>query len=403
MYLTVGILGLIAIIYSAIAGRVEKSVLTGPIIFLLLGVILGPSVTGALQLDLNADGVKVLAEFTLALVLFTDASTTNLFQLNRNRGIPLRMLLIGMPLVIGLGYLAGLWCFPGLHALELAILAVILAPTDAALGKSVIENKEIPESIRTSLNAESGLNDGLAVPVLFLLLGIAGGMLEGGWGSLAVELLVEELGIGAVVGIGVVLTSSWVHRVCFKRGWMTSAWMPVPVLATAIAAFAIAQFLHGSGFIACFVGGLTYNKLGSEHKAQLLNATQGISELMSMITWTVFGAIIVPLAIPLFTWQVVVYALLSLTVVRMLPIGLSLIGGPVNLPANLFLGWFGPRGLASIVFAVIVIGKGLENQEMIVFAAVATVIFSVFAHGLTATALGRWLGPRMKVTNQNTG
>ena len=398
MYTTVAVLGLIALVYAGIAGRVEKTSLTGPIIFLIIGAILGPSVAGVLVIDLEEEGIKTLAEFTLAIVLFTDAAKTDLGLFWKHRKLPFRMLIVGLPLTIAAGFFVGTWCFPGLPMIELAVLATMLAPTDAALGKSVIENQHIPAGIRSSLNVESGLNDGLAVPILFVFLAMAGNMTDGGIGLISLKYLAQEVGIGIIVGVATVLIASRTLKHCNERGWLKSAWMPVPGIAIAVICFSAAQALGGSGFISAFIGGLLYNRLAKSHKDEMLQATQGIGELFAMMTWIVFGAVVVPLALPLFTWQIILYAILSLTIVRMIPIGLSLIGSGTNTYSTLFLGWFGPRGLASIVFAVMVLGRGLADHKFLTLIVITTVIVSVFAHGLTAKFLGREYGPKMKLS-----
>jgi sodium/hydrogen antiporter len=306
------------------------------------------------------------------------------------------MLLIGLPLTIVAGTVAGTLIFPAIPLVEVAILAKMLAPTDAALGKSVLEDKNIPASIRTCLNVESGLNDGLSVPILFALLAAASHASSGGFGALTLGYLVEEVGIGVIVG-GVVATAAfYILREGESRGWIGHSWRAILLVALAVAIFSLTQHVEGSGFIAVFVGGLILNNLHPDHKGSLLHGAEGVGELMAMSTWVIFGAIVVPLAIVHFTWQILLYIVLSLTVVRMLPIAISLIGSGIGPRTSVFLGWFGPRGLASIVFGVMIIGKGLTFQEPLILVVTCAVILSVFVHGASATMLGERLGPRLK-------
>ena len=398
MYVQLAVLGIIALAYAAVAGKVEKSWITGPMLFVAAGVILGPYFSNVLAVPMSSEAIKGLAELTLAFVLFNDASGTDLKLLAKTRKVPTRMLVIGLPLAVGAGYLLALWCFPGVGVFELALIATILAPTDAALGKAVVTNEKVHSSIRSTLNVESGLNDGLSVPILFLFLALATETATAGPGALIVEYLLHEVGIGAAVGIGLVSIAAFGIRWCHKNSWLSHSWLPVPVMALAVGSFGLAQAIGGSGFVAAFVGGLTFSFFtNKEAKETLLFASEGIGEVMAMVTWIVFGAVVIPVAIPAFTWPVVLYAILSLTVARMIPIALSLTGTGVNLKGKIFLGWFGPRGLASIVFVVIVGQETLPNIDLIALVVLTTVIMSIFAHGMTANWLAAKWGADMKV------
>jgi NhaP-type Na+/H+ or K+/H+ antiporter len=398
MYENLAILALIAIAYSAVSGRIDRSVISGPIIFLLIGLFLGPIGLGLLDMDVDNTELRVLVDITLALVLFIDASNANLKVLRRYWAIPGRMLLIGMPLVILLGVAFGYYLFPGITLFELCILATILAATDAALGKGVVTNEDVPSRVREGLNAESGLNDGLAVPVLFTFLALASGG-EGQEGSsLALGLVVRELGIGLAVGIGLTLIASSLASWCHRQGWFSDIWTQVFVVGLALACFATAQSLHGSGYIAAFVGGLLFGNLAGSSTHKLVHSAEGIGEMLAMATWVIFGAIVVGQAWMGLTWQVLVYSLLSLTVIRVLPMVLSLTGSGESMESKLFLGWFGPRGLASIVFVIIVATYHLSGFETIAHTVACTVTLCVLAHGLTANAWARGFGRRSKTT-----
>ncbi|KPJ98652.1 MAG: sodium:proton antiporter, partial [Desulfobacterales bacterium SG8_35] len=291
--------------------------------------------------------------------------------------------------------------FKGLGLLEIAILATMLAPTDAALGKAVVTNKKVPSNIRESLNVESGLNDGICVPVLFLFLALATktGSEHGGTTQLALTLLAEEIGIGAGVGIGLTLVGRWMLKRYGERGWVTETWILLPIPALAVACFGTAQWIGGNGFIACFVGGLLFGKIVSQqHKHKLLLAGEGTGDTLTLITWVVFGATVVGHYIDSLTWQVLVYAVLSLTLVRMLPVFLVLTGMNIRTDEKLFMGWFGPRGLASIVFAVIVLHEHLPGGETISLTVACTIILSVVFHGISANPLVNTLAARLQKT-----
>jgi NhaP-type Na+/H+ or K+/H+ antiporter len=397
MYENLAILAAFVLIYSLICGGLEKTPINGAIVFTAFGLVLGPLGLGFLNLELDAELLSTLAELTLALVLFTDASNTNLKVLKKSLAIPQRLLLIGLPLTILLGFGAGYLVFDGLTLIEIAIIATMLAPTDAALGKAVVTNEAVPSNVRESLNVESGLNDGICVPILFIFLALdasAGG--EAGGSMLAVKLVVQAIGIGVAVGAGLTFLATRLVPYCTDRGWITETWQQLTIPALAVTSFAVAQWLGGSGFIACFVGGLLYDSLAQKHKHKFLLAAEGMGDTLALITWVVFGAAVVAQSIGSFSWQIVVYALLSLTIVRMLPVFLVLAGMNLRTDEKLFMGWFGPRGLASIVFAVIVLNEQLPGGDTISMTVVCTILFSVIAHGLSANPLVGVLAARIK-------
>jgi len=384
-------------VYSIVGGALERTPVNGAIVFASLGLVFGPLGLGLLTLNVDAEGLRTLAELTLALVLFTDASNADLGVLKKSFRIPQRLLLMGLPLTILLGFGFGVMLFDDLSLLEIAILATMLAPTDAALGKAVVTDESVPVNIREGLNVESGLNDGICVPILFVFLALAAGSVgEGPPRGFALTLVAEEVGIGCAVGLGLSLIGARLIRHSAERGWITETWRQLPVIALAVAAFALAQVLGGSGFIAAFIGGLLFGALVKEHKHRLLLAAEGTGDTLALITWVVFGAAVVGQSVGSFSWQTMAYAVLSLTVVRMLPVFLALAGFKLRTDEKLFMGWFGPRGLASIVFAVIVLNEKLPGGDTISMTVVCTIALSVVAHGLSATPLVAALAARAK-------
>jgi NhaP-type Na+/H+ or K+/H+ antiporter len=385
MYNDLATLALFAFAFSVIAGRVERSVISGPIIFIAFGLIAGPIGLGFLDLDIHALELRVIADLTLALVLFIDASNVDFNVLRRHAVIPRRLLLVGLPLSIGLGVLVGRLIFPEVAIFELCILATILAATDAALGKGVVSNKAVPARVREGLNVESGLNDGLCVPILFVFLALATGSAgEGESGALALKLVLEEIGIGVIVAVVIVMLAVPIFRFCDRRNWLTDVWAQVPVVTLALGCFATAQTLHGSGYIAAFVGGLLFGHFADKRTHQLILAGEGIAELLAMLTWVIFGAAVVGQRWVLMSWDVVIYSLLSLTVIRMLPVIVALTGSGEAFETKSFLAWFGPRGLASIVFLIIVGGENLASESVLISTVVCTISLCVVAHGITA-------------------
>jgi NhaP-type Na+/H+ or K+/H+ antiporter len=395
MYIELAVLALFIFCYSLVAGRVERAAASGPIVFVIAGLLMGPLGLGWFDGDVSNTELRVLADLTLALILFIDAANADLAILKRQFRIPSRMLLFGLPGVIFLGTIIAALLFDTLSLFEAAILGTVLAATDAALGKAVITNKAVPAQIREGLNIESGLNDGLCVPILFVFIALAlGSGTEGGGTQLALKLVIQELGIGLVVGLGLTAIGTWALRWCRDKGWVTEIWKQVTVVALAIACFSVAQSLHGSGYIAAFTGGLLFGFKAKESTHKLVLAAEGTGETLALMTWMLFGAIVIGQSVQHFTWEMLVYALLSLTVIRMLPIFLSLSGTGESTASKLFLGWFGPRGLASIVFAIIVINKGVPGGKIIAMVVVLTVFFSLVAHGVSANPLARLLGQK---------
>ena len=395
MYQNAAMLAAFLLIYSATAGRIERSWVSGPIVFTGMGFILGPDVFGVLHINITGEGLRLLAELTLAMVLFTDAANADFAVVKRNVRLPERLLLIGLPLTIVLGFVFAALMFPSLNTLEIALLAAILAPTDAALGKPVVTNPAVPAAMRESLNLESGLNDGICVPIVVLLLGLAvGTQIEGGTVAHVARVVLEAIGIGAIVGLALTWLTILMLRFAERRGWISEHWVEIPIVALAAACFAGAQAAGGSGFIACFVGGLLLSGLGARHKEELLRGAEHMGEALALLTWVVFGGIIVARMIDRVTWLALIYAVLSLTVIRMLPVFLCLIGTRTSTADKLFIGWFGPRGLATIVFAVLVFDEKLPGNDTIMLAAGWTVLLSVIAHGVTANPLVKAMAGR---------
>ncbi len=393
IYQTLGMLALLALVYSAISGWIERTPINGALVYTAFGLAFGGMGLGWIGFDIEAEGFRVIAEMALGVVLFSDAAGTDFKVLKRNLDIPQRLLLIGLPLTILLGVGAGIALFDNLSIIEIAIIATMLAPTDAALGKAVVSDPRVPAPMRQSLNVESGLNDGICVPVLFAFLALAS---EGdGEGGLLI-LLVEEIGIGAICGLVITWLAAELFRVANAKGLIGPTWRQFIIVSLAVLCFTAAQLAGGSGFIAAFVGGMFFGSMIHEPKEELLESAEATGDLLSMITWTIFGAAVVGPVLGAFTWQVLLYSILSLTVVRMLPVFLSLLGTRLNTGEKLFMGWFGPRGLASIVFAVIVFYASLPGGDTITITIICTILFSVILHGVTANPWVKAMASRQK-------
>ena len=380
---------------AAISGRLSGTPVTPAMVFVAVGFLAGPEVLGGIGLGSTSATVRTLAEATLALVLFCDASRIDLRTLRRDVGVPVRLLGIGLPLTIALGAVAAAVVFHQLTVGEAIILAVVLAPTDAALGQAVVTEPRIPARIRQGLNVESGLNDGICVPLLFAAVAVADVSSEISAGRSAATLLLEEIGYGVVGGVvgGLVVAAIIIYA--GRRKLIADAWLQVIPAAGAALAYGIANPLGGSGFIAAFVAGMVFRLALGRDPEQINNFTEQVGNVLNGVTFVLFGAILLGPALGELSWELALYAVLSLTLVRMLPVAIAMLGSGARAPTLGFLGWFGPRGLASIVFAVIVVEESnLPHENLIVLAIYLTVGLSVFAHGLSAAPLAdryaRW-------------
>jgi NhaP-type Na+/H+ or K+/H+ antiporter len=264
-----------------------------------------------------------------------------------------------------------------------ALVATMLAPTDATLGKPVVSDKRVPLRIRESLNIESGLNDGLALPLVLFFVAIA----EAEEGANLFNLLLTSIGVALVVGVVAASGFAWLVTFCSERGWMSPIGQQIGVAVVAVFAFVLTEELGGSGFIATFVGGLIFGRLVLERYPDIGDFTEDVAELGTMVAFMLFGGVILDFFLGEFTWAMLAYAVLSLTVVRMVPVAVSMIGTPLRLPTLLYIAWFGPRGLASLVFAAIVVqDSGIALADPIISVVVLTVTLSVLLHGVSAYA-----------------
>jgi NhaP-type Na+/H+ or K+/H+ antiporter len=373
--------------FSAISGRLERSIVTPAIFFTSAGLLAGP-VLGLIDLHIGGEPVKLLAEATLTLVLFADASRISFPALRREFAVPVRLLGIGLPLTIVAGTLVGVGVLPGVSLVEALVLSIMLACTDAALGQAVVTDERVPSRIRQGLNVESGLNDGICVPLFFIALAVA----ESDEGAVtahdAVHLVLEEIGYGLVGGVTAGIVGALALRVAARRSLAEPHWVQILTVATAALAAGLAIGLGGSMFIAAFVAGFLFGVIGRDSEGEVSYLVDQGGELLNAVTFIVFGAAILGPALDDLGWEVLAYAVLSLTAVRMLPVALSLLGTGARRPTLAFVGWFGPRGLATIVFAVILIDESsLPHERTLLLAAVATIGISVFAHGLSSRPL----------------
>jgi len=375
---------LVLLVYAAVSARLRTTAITQAMVFVGVGLLIGNRGLGVIDVDVANRVLRVLAEATLTVVLFTDALAVDLTKLRRASDVPVRLLGIGLPLTIATGTVVGLALLPELDVWTAAVLATMLAPTDAALGLPVVSDPRLPSRIRQGLNVESGLNDGVCVPLLIIFLTIA--QAEEGVGDVEpLRVIAEEVGLGGLGGLLAGALGAWIVRTCTAREWMSAPWQQIAAVATAVLAYALATGLGGSGFLAAFAAGIVFGILARDLAKDVTPFAEESGLLLNAITFLLFGAVLLGPALGELGWRIGVYAVLSLTVVRMLPVALAMMGTGMRRVTVGFVGWFGPRGLASIVFVLVLVEQSdLAERPLMLAVMTATVALSVYAHGLTA-------------------
>jgi NhaP-type Na+/H+ or K+/H+ antiporter len=384
------VLSALLLMYAALSRRLERLWISAAMAFMLAGAVLGAAGVGWAD-GASSETIKLLAEAALAITLFSDAARIDLKHLRAGLRLPSRLLGIGLPLTIIVGALIAVPLLPGLSAAEIALVAIILAPTDAALGQQVVLNKQVPRSIRQALNVESGLNDGIAVPFYLVALDLAKVEATASSTARLIPTAVQQIGIGILCGVVAGALAGWVLKRFGDQDWIETAWRQVVMLVGATLAFGLADALGGSGFIAAFVGGMAFAYVAKDRELGTAYLSEEMSALLSAAIFVFAGAIAYAVLQDA-DWRVFAYAALSLTVVRMIPVAIACLGTSLKAPSVVFVGWFGPRGLASIVFGLGLLEAALPGQSLLLQTILATVVLSVVAHGLTATPLAAAYG-----------
>ncbi|MFI8342087.1 cation:proton antiporter [Streptomyces sp. NPDC085639] len=383
--------------YGALSRRLSTTVLSGPLVFMLVGLAIGPLGLDLLDQAKDPEVTRTLLESALVLLLFADAAGIRARDLRREEFLPLRLLAVGLPVTMALGWLVAWPLLPGLSMWELALAAVILAPTDAALGQQAFSNKRVPPLVRGGLTIESGLNDGLALPFFVLALAAAG---EGHGHPGVAETFLRALLLSSAIGIAAGWTGASVLRWSLARGWSSSDWRQFLVLAVPVIAYVLCAMVEGSGFIGAWVAGLAFGihlrrapaGLGitpqDSDPARSTGFTERLGLFLASLSFLVFGAVLLGPALQHLTWRMVLYALLSLTVIRMLPVALALAGTSLRRVSIAYIGWFGPRGLASLVFGLLALEEHLPGGTLLSAVIAVTVGLSIILHGASAPILG---------------
>ena len=379
--------------YGLVSRRIQGSILTGPMLFAAFGFAVGPDGAGLVPMRVSHEGLHLLAEITLILVLFSDAANLDLRQLRRDHNLPVRMLTISLPLSIVLGAALALGLLAGFSIWEALLLAAILAPTDAALGQAVIINPVVPVRIRQTLNVESGLNDGIAFPFVLVFATVATMADAGQQVSDWILFAIKQMGLGPLAGIAVGFVGAKLVAFCHRANWMSETAEGIVALALAFAAYQAAELIGGNGFISAFAAGLSFGNTLGRHCKFLFEFADAEGLFLILLTFMAFGSAMIPMALPDVTPVYLLYAVLTLTVIRMLPVSLALLGTGVSPVTSAFLGWFGPRGLASVLYVLVVLeGAVMPHKHEIFVICTLTILLSIVLHGITAVPAARWYG-----------
>ncbi len=387
-----GILGCV-VLYALLSKLIGRSILTLPIIFVFVGYLVADPIKMLGNHDQLREYARYLAEITLILVLFSDASNVRLAKLKQNYKIPLQMLVFGVPLTMLFGTLI-VWMIAPAGGFAMALLTTaVLTPTDAALSQGVVSNPKVPDRLSQSINVESGLNDGLVLP--FVLLGAvlaAASMQENATQGLAMKAVIEIV-LGPLVGVSIGWLIARGLGIAEDRNWSLESAQGVVFVASAFTCYLGAELIGGNGFIAAFVGGVTFGNTYRHNLHFITEFMEGTGQMLTMAAFLVFGATMLPDGFAHISFMPVLIAVLFLTIIRIVPIWLSLTGTGLASREKLFLGWFGPRGLASILFTLIIMAEfDFPNEEEFLACISMTVFMSIILHGVTSTPFANLIG-----------
>lgn len=378
-------LTLLVLGYAVISGLVNRWYVAPGLIFVAAGMLLGPSGLGVLEIDSDAETFTVLAQLALTVILFNQAAQLDLGAVLRRGHASFRLIVVGIPLTITLGAITALLVLPEMPVWEAVCLAAIVAPAEVALIDALLEDRRIPERVRHALSVESGCYDGFALAALFAALALASdrsGADAGGWGWFLVRAELLSLLAGAVVGIagGVLIVKS------FRRGWISDTWSQLATVAVALMCFEAGEMFHGSGFVAAFAGGLgsavVAQRTGAKVPQQVSEAT---GHLLELLVFALFGAAVVISGWRDASWRVVLFAVLMVFAIRVVSVWIALVRTDLPTRSRLFIGWFGPRGIGTLVLGLLVIHEGaIEQADLITQTVVVTVTLSLVVHSVTA-------------------
>ncbi len=393
----IGLIFLLIFVYGLFSEKLSNMSISGPMVFTVFGLIAGNYIEVE-QLQINGEGLIVVGQIALIAILFTDASGIELKDFFKVYKLPIRLLFIGLPITMAIGTLVAIPLFPGFEIAALALMAFILSPTDAALGQAVVQSPKVPAKVRESINVESGLNDGLVLPPLLICVVI----LQGGGDQIGFSELAEFVGMQLFVAVLIGVILGWLGTRLINwstaRNYSDKFYQGICVVALAIITFVIAEHFGGNGFIATFIAGMVYSPKSSKVADTGAEFGEVISQPLALFIFFIFGAVLFPHFVEFIDLSVIIYSILSLTVLRMIPVVLSLRSTVFTMAEKVFIAWFGPRGIASILYILIVVDDlgGTEGLEKLYAVIVLTVMLSIFAHGLSAVPYANWLGKKQQ-------
>ena len=387
-------LAVVVLAYTLVASKLDRWWISGPMVFVAAGTVLGPGVLNVLPFSLSSETIRTATELTLALLLFSDASTVRLRDVEGDESLPKRLLFVGLPLTIAAGALVAYLVIPNIGWGPAALIATILAPTDAALGLAVVTNRAVPVRIRRALNVESGLNDGIATPFVTLFIAVCAseeGLSGQAWGLEALK----EIGLAIVAAFVVGYIGGKLLALAHGHGWASDVSEQIAILALALLSYEGSVAIGGNGFIAAFTGGLLFGAVTMGRLRTPVQFTETLGLSASFLVWSVFGGLFAGrLLTEELSAQPIIYAIVSLTLIRMVPVAIALTGTHLRPATVAFMGWFGPRGLASVVFTLVAL-QDLEHSgagEMLLETATWTILLSVVLHGISASPLAARYG-----------
>jgi NhaP-type Na+/H+ or K+/H+ antiporter len=384
MIAPVTFIALAVLAYALVSKRLASTIVTAPIFFAAVGFMAGP-VLGVVDLGAGDQLLMLLLEAALVMVLFADSSGLDVRRWTREPVLSGRLLGIGLPLTIAAGAVIAAAVFAGVEPWQAALVGVMLAPTDAALGQAVVANPRVPAVIRNALNVESGLNDGLVLPFVTILITV--GLVAGGaeTETHAAQVLLLALGGSTAIGLLAGLGGGWLVRAAAERDLAAGRWQAIALVALAVGTFVLADQVEARGFLAGWVAGLCAGAMVRGHVADdAFHLTEEAADALTAVGFLLLGAGLLGPVIARATPEAVAYAVLSLTVVRILPVGIAMLRTGLALPTLLYVGWFGPRGLASIVFAGVVVEQAVPAASVMTDVVLLTVALSLVVHGVTA-------------------
>ncbi|MDT5149549.1 MAG: sodium/hydrogen antiporter [Mycobacterium sp.] len=389
---TAFVLTVLVLCYAVVSGLVKRWYLAPALIFVLFGIVLGPFVFNVIDIGTDAASFTVVAQLALTVILFNQAAQLDMSVVFRRREVTFRLLVIGIPLALTLGTLTAILVLPVMPLWEAVCLAAIVAPTEVALIDALLEDKRIPERVRHALSTESGFYDGFALATMLAALALASEQADpdaSRWSWFLVRTEVVSVVVGLALGAvgGLVIARSQ------KREWMSDTWAQLATLAVALVCFQVGERLHGSGFVAAFAGGLAFafiaKRVGVPPETQVSEAA---GQLLELMVFAMFGSYAVIVGWRDAGWRVVVFAALALFAVRMVAVSLALIRSDLPARSRLFVGWFGPRGIGTLVLGLLIVNRGeIQQEALITQVVVVTVTLSLVVHSLTAWPGIRWL------------